>query len=282
MTPLAVLASRVRFEEKAIFAALERRDVPYRHLDPRSLTVDLAGDAAIEQYRAVLCREISYSRRRYAGMLFEARGVPSVNASAVIDVCGDKVRTSIALHRAGVPTPRTAVALTCESAVTAAERIGFPTVSKPVTGSWGRLVSRVPDRETAQTLFEHRGALPSPQDHIGYLQELVDGAGRDIRVIVVGDEVVAAEYRITDGWRANAARGARCEPCPVTGELADLAHRAAAAVGGGVLGVDIIEGPAGPVVIEVNDAVEFRALHAAHEGRIDVADAIVDHLLELG
>ncbi|MEV4258409.1 lysine biosynthesis protein LysX [Spirillospora sp. NPDC049652] len=279
MRPLAVLASRVRYEEKRVFAALERRGVPYTHLDTRRFSAELGGGAAEPPFAAALNREISHSRGLYASLLLEARGVRTVNRSGVIEVCGDKLRTSLALERAGVPTPRTAVALSTDGGADAAERMGFPVVVKPLAGSWGRLVAAAPDRAAAETLMEHRAALPSPQQHIVYLQEFVEKPGRDIRVIVAGDEVVGATYRYGDGWRTNAARGARSEPCPLVPELATPALAAARAVGGGVLGVDLVEGPDGPLVLEVNHTVEFQGFQAAHGDALDVADAIVSYAL---
>ncbi|MCP2342422.1 lysine biosynthesis protein LysX [Actinomadura rupiterrae] len=291
MRPLAVPASRVRHEEKLLFAALERRGVPYVHLDTRRFGAELgrmpdgpSRDGPSRDgppYAAALNREISQSRGLYASLLLESWDVPTVNRSEVIGVCGDKLRTSLALERAGLPVPRTAVALTPEEGVEAAERLGFPVVVKPLSGSWGRMVAVARDRDAAEALMEHRAALPSPQQHIVYLQELVDKPGRDIRVIVAGEDVVGASYRYADGWRTNAARGARSEPCPLDPELAELALAAAQAVGGGVLGVDLVEGPDGPLVLEVNHAVEFQSLQAAHGDSLDVADAIVSHVLSL-
>ncbi|WP_211245970.1 lysine biosynthesis protein LysX [Actinomadura oligospora] len=275
MRPLAVLASRVRYEEKRIFAALERRGVPYTHLDTRRFSVELGGGTTGPSCAAALNREISHSRALYASMLLEARGVATVNRSDVIAVCGDKLRTSLALERAGVPSPRTAVALSPDEGADAAERMGFPVVLKPLAGSWGRLVAAARDRDSAEALLEHRAALPSPLQHIVYLQEFVDKPGRDIRVIVAGDQVVGATYRYSDGWRTNAARGARSEPCPLVPDLVAPALAAARAVGGGVLGVDLVEGQDGPLVLEVNHAVEFQGFQAAHGDAVDVADAIV-------
>ncbi|WP_243716194.1 lysine biosynthesis protein LysX [Actinomadura darangshiensis] len=281
MRPVAVLASRVRYEEKRIFAALERRGVAFTHVDTRRFGAELEGAPdGPPEYAAALNREISHSRALYASLLLEARGVATVNTSEAIAVCGDKVRTSLLLRRAGIPTPRTAVALSPEEGADAAERLGFPVVIKPLTGSWGRLVAAVHDRAQAETVLEHRAALPSPQQHIIYLQEFVDKPGRDVRVIVAGDEVVGATYRYSDGWRTNAARGARSAPCPPTPELTEPARAAARAVGGGVLGVDLVEGPAGPLVLEVNHAVEFQGFQQAHGDAVDVADAIVSHVLD--
>lgn len=294
---LAVLASRVRYEEKRIFAALERRGIGYTHLDTRRLAADLdtgqkagvgagmdtdmdTGTGLAGGFAVALNREISHSRAYYAGLLLEARGVRTVNRAEVIAVCGDKVRTSLVLWRCGLPTPRTRVALSPEAGVAACEELGFPVVVKPLTGSWGRLAALVRDRAEAEIVMEHRAALPSPQQHIVYVQEYVEKPGRDIRVVLAGDRVVAASYRYAAGWRTNAAREARSEPCPLTPELAGLAVAAGKAVGGGVLGVDLIEGPGGPYVLEVNHAVEFRGLQTAYGDAVDVADAIVSYALE--
>ncbi|RMI45546.1 lysine biosynthesis protein LysX [Actinomadura harenae] len=270
------MASRVRYEEKRLFAALERRGVPYTHVDTRRFSVELGAPAGGgPPFAAALNREISHSRALCAALLLEARGVATVNRSEVIEVCGDKLRTSLALERAAVPAPRTAVALSPDEGADAAERLGFPVVLKPLAGSWGRLVAAARDRDTAEALLEHRASLPSPMQHIIYLQEFVDKPGRDIRVIVAGDHVVGATYRYSGSWRTNAARGGRSEPCPLVPELVEPALAAARAVGGGVLGVDIVEGPDGPLVLEVNHAVEFQGFQVAHGDDIDVADAIV-------
>jgi [lysine-biosynthesis-protein LysW]--L-2-aminoadipate ligase len=103
---------------------------------------------------------------------------------------------------------------------------------------------------------------------------------RDLRVFVVGDAVVAAMYRHSSDWRTNAARGATTAAAPVTPELRDLALRAAEAVGGGVLAVDLMESPQGLVVHEVNPTPEFKALSAATG--VDIAGPIVDYAVQVG
>jgi [lysine-biosynthesis-protein LysW]--L-2-aminoadipate ligase len=277
----AVLASRVRFEEKQIFTELERRDVRYTHLDTKAMAVPIGDvpDQALH-FDAVLSREISQSRGYYACLLLESRGITTVNSSAVIQSCGDKARTSVLLEMAGVPTPRTVLALTPAAGMAAIQRLGFPVVAKPLTGSWGRLVTVLRDQQEAQAVLEHRAALPAPQQHIVYLQELVEKPGRDIRVLVAGDEAIGATYRYGAGWRTGVAGGARSCPCPMSPELSELAVAAARAVGGGFVGVDLVESPAGLQVLEVNHTPEFRGFCDAHGDTIDVAGAIVGHLLE--
>lgn len=276
-SPVAVVASQVRMEEKALFAALDRRRAPWAHLDPRRFLAEIP--PARPAFCRALNREIGQARALAVGELLEAAGVPTVNAPSVIACCGDKLRTSLALAAAGLPAPRTVVALGPEAAVEAMERIGFPVIVKPVVGSWGRLSAVVRDRETASIVLEHREALPSPQRHVTYVQELVDCGGTDVRVIVVGDEVVGAMRRVGRDWRANVARGGEATAFVPDEELVKLALDAARAVGGGILGVDlVVDGDGRPLVVEVNHRVEFAGFLAAHAGRVDVAGAIVDHL----
>jgi len=277
--PLAVMASRVRAEEKWLFNALDRRAVPYHHLDPRHSWWALDGLAP--SHGVVLNREISQTRGLYLARILEAAGGAVLNSAAVIETCGDKVLTSLALRRACLPTPRTAVALTPEAGLEALGTMGLPVVIKPITGSWGRLAALVRDYDAAQAVLEHRQALPSPQQHITYLQELVPKPGRDIRVLVLGDEPLAAAFRTTSGWRANGALGACFSECPLADDIANLAQRAAQAVGGGVLAVDLLEGRGGELlVLEVNHTPEFRGLQSAVGERLDIADAIITYMLK--
>ncbi|GAA1739673.1 RimK family alpha-L-glutamate ligase [Luedemannella helvata] len=274
---LVVLASRVRYEEKRIMAALERRGCRYEYLDPRTLFV--TGGTVRHAGRVVLNREVGHYRAWYAAEALEQAGATVVNTATATHHCGDKWLTSAALLRHGLPTPRTALALTPEAGLEALAEIGYPAVIKPLVGSWGRLVTRVPDEATAVAVLEHVAALPAPQSHVIYAQELVPKADRDIRVAVVGGQVLGATYRRGGDWRTNVARGAVSEPCPVGDGLAKLALAAAEAVGADIAGVDVIEDSEGRLtVLEVNDRVEFRGFESAHGGT-GVAEAIADLLI---
>jgi [lysine-biosynthesis-protein LysW]---L-2-aminoadipate ligase len=274
---LAVLTTRTRLEERLIFAALERRGIPYAQVDDRSLIHHL-GDREVPRYLGVLNRIMSHTRSVYATRLFEATGHQVLNPSNVVETCGDKILTSLALTKAGIPTPRTVVAVTPDAAVEAIEQLGYPAVVKPAVGSWGRLLSKVNDRDAAETLIEHKQSLRSPIHNVYYLQEYIDKPDRDIRVIVLGDEPVAAVYRRSDHWITNTARGATTTSCPLTDDLVRLALRAADAVGGGMLAVDLLERSTGELLVtEVNHTMEFHGLAAATD--VDVADLIVTHAL---
>ncbi|MEV0040536.1 lysine biosynthesis protein LysX [Streptomyces sp. NPDC050804] len=276
--PIAVVASRIRREERLILESLERRGLLYEHVDPRKLTVLLTDGRP--PYRAALMREVSHSRATSVASVLNGLGVPTLNRPEVLDVCGDKLRTAVAFHAAGLPIPQAAVAWGAPSALDAMSKLGYPVVAKPVTGSWGHLTTRIHDEEQGRAILEHRAALPNPQQHVFYLQEHIDKPGRDIKSYVAGDRVVCAIYKnAVDDWRTNTAIGGAATPCPITPELTELALAAARAVGGGFLGVDIlIDQQERMYANEVNHTPEF---HGAIDATgIDVAGFIVDWVIE--
>ncbi len=273
---VGILLSRVRVEEKWLLEALEKNDIEYKRIDDRDITFDLDHPAAWQDLDVVLERSISYARGLYATQILNGWGIPTVNMAYVAAACGDKVVTSSILGRAGVPQPRTRVAFTPESALQAIEELGYPVVLKPVVGSWGRLLSKINDRDAAEAVLEHKEVLGSYQHSIYYIQEYIQKPGRDIRAFVVGDQTVCAIYRSSTHWITNTARDGQGSNCPVTPELHQVCVRAARAVGGGVLAVDVLEDPdRGFLVNEVNHTMEFHTL--APTTGIDIAAVIVDY-----
>jgi [lysine-biosynthesis-protein LysW]--L-2-aminoadipate ligase len=277
---IGVLYSRVRVEEKWIFANMEKRGLDYERLDDRSIFFDLEHHDVWQQYDAILERSISYTSGLYALRILNSWGVPTVNTAAVAEACGDKLTTSTLLAKAGIPQPRNVVAFAPESALEAIETFGYPVVLKPVVGSWGRLLAKVNDRDAAEALLEHKATLGSMQHSVFYIQEFITKPGRDIRAIVVGNRVLTAIYRKSEHWITNTARGGEGETCPLTPELEELCLKAAQAVGGGVLAVDVIEHPQrGFLVNEVNHTMEF---HTAQPiSGVDIADAIVEYVVQV-
>lgn len=277
---IGVLFSRLRVEEKWIFNSLETLGVCYERLDDRTISFDLEHPQSWQAYDAVLERSISFTNGLYATRMLNSFGVPTVNTASVAEICGDKLVTSARLFRAGVPQPHAATAFTPEAALEAIESFGYPVVLKPVTGSWGRLLAKVNDREAAEAILEHKATLGSVQHSIFYIQEYIQKPGRDIRAILVGERVLTAIYRNSDHWITNTARGGGGELCPVTPEIEELCLRAAHAVGGGVLGIDLIEHPdKGLLINEVNHTTEF---HTAQPlSGIDIAGEIVKYTLEV-
>ncbi|MBI4770710.1 MAG: lysine biosynthesis protein LysX [Chloroflexi bacterium] len=278
---IGVLLSRVRVEEKWLFEALEKRGLAYDRLDDRAITFDLARPGAWLHYSVVLERSISFGRGLYAVHVLNRWGIPTVNTAQVAAACGDKLVTSTALQTAGVPQPNVRVAFTPEAALDVIEEMGYPVVLKPVVGSWGRLVSKINNREAAEAVLEHREVLGNYQQQIYYLQEYIRKPGRDIRAYVVGDETIAASYRSSSHWITNTARGGRGSSCPVTPALSAVCVAAAKAVGGGVLAIDVLEDPdRGFLVNEVNHTMEFHS--SAPATGVDIAGKVVEYVAEVG
>ena len=273
---VGVLLSRVRVEEKLLLEELERRHVPTTIIDDRELVLhletkpDLGVDVVAE-------RCIQHSRALYALSVLETWGIATVNTFEVADVCGNKLLTTMRLIRDGVPSPRTRLAFTPESALVAIEELGYPAVLKPLVGSWGRLISRVNDRDAAESILEHKDVLGTYMHSIYYVQEYVAKPGRDIRSFVVGDECIGAIYRASDHWITNTARGGQATNCVVTPELAELSLRAARAVGGGVVAIDLLESDRGLLVNEVNYTMEFR--NSIETTGVNIPGKVVDHIL---
>jgi len=277
---IGVLYSRVRVEEKWIFGAMEKRGIDYDRLDDRAISFDLEKPEAWQQYDAVLERSISYNSGLYALRMLNAFGVPTVNTAAVAEVCGDKLMTSAVLARDGVPQPHNVAAFSPEAALEAIEAFGYPVVLKPVVGSWGRLLAKINDRDAAEAVLEHKSTLGSVQHSVFYIQEFIEKPGRDLRIIMIGDKVLTGMYRSSEHWITNTARGGSGELCPITAEIEDICLRASKAVGGGLLGVDLVEHPEkGLVVNEINHTMEFHTMQPV--SGLDIAGEIVDYVVKV-
>ena len=224
----------------------------------------------------VLDRCLASSRSQYLTAFCESYGVPVVNSAETARVCADKVTTSQRLVAAGVPTPETTVAFDRETALATVESYGYPCVLKPVVGSWGRLLAKLESRAAAEAVLEHKETLGHYEHGVFYVQQFVEKPGRDLRVVTAGGEPIAGMARVADDWRTNAAQGAETVPFAVDEEAARLASEASAAVGGGLLGVDLMETGDGYTVHEVNHTVEFAALNDTVER--DVPGAVVEWL----
>ncbi|HLI70936.1 MAG TPA: lysine biosynthesis protein LysX [Ktedonobacteraceae bacterium] len=275
---IAILASRVRVEEKLLVAALQQRGVEFELIDDGQLLLDLARpDERWRAYDAVLCRSVSQSRGLAVSYVLEHWGIPVYNSAQVTATCNDKLLTTLALLRAGIPTPRTLLAFEQQSAAQGIETLGYPAVLKPVTGSWGRLLARVNDRDAAEAILEHQETLGGYQHQIHYIQEYVSKPQRDIRAFVVGEHTLCAIYRSSAHWVTNTARGAVASNCPLTPELDELCVRAARAVGGGILAVDVLEDEQrGYLVNEINATMEFR--NSIAPTGVDIPQEIVEYV----
>ena len=283
MVEVSIICDKVRFEEKMLYEKAQSKGIKSKIVDAKTLTVGtdskpkdfLLGDI-------ILQRSVSYYRGLYLTACLEFLGFKVINRFEVGQTCGNKLITSIKLAENKIPSPKTQFAFSAESGLENIKKTGFPVVLKPIVGSWGRGIYPLRNLETASMIVEMREEDNSPLSRIYYIQEMVDRPPRDIRCIVIDDQAVTAIYRYSSQseWRTNVARGGDVELAPITKEIEDLAVRAAKAVGGGILGVDMMEDKnRGLVVHEVNNTVEFRG--AASVSKADIPNAMIDYAVKL-
>ncbi|AQL42487.1 lysine biosynthesis enzyme LysX [Halorientalis sp. IM1011] len=288
-----ILYSRIRKDEKLLLSELRDRGHEVTKIDVRKQQFGLSEPPAdFEGVDLVVDRCLATSRSVYATRFIDAYDIPVVNHPDTADVCADKAKNSLALVEDAVPTPDTKVAFTKDAAMEAIEDFGYPCVLKPVVGSWGRLMAKIDSRTAAEAILEHKETLGHYEHKVFYVQEYVDKGGEDIRVLATDGEPVAAMVRSSDHWITNAAKGAETDAFGLDDEALDLVERASEAVGGGLLGVDLMgtgeaqsssEGSSGDeprdygyTVHEVNHNVEFKALNEATD--VDVPARVVDWL----
>jgi len=283
MVEVSIICDKVRLEEKMLYEKAQSKGIKSKIVDAKTLSVGtdskpkdfLLGDI-------ILQRSVSYYRGLYLTACLEFLGFKVINRFEVGQTCGNKLITSIKLAENKIPSPKTQFAFSAESGLENIKKTGFPVVLKPIVGSWGRGIYPLRNLETASMIVEMREEDNSPLSRIYYIQEMVDRPPRDIRCIVIDDQAVTAIYRYSSQseWRTNVARGGDVELAPITKEIEDLSVRAAKAVGGGILGVDMMEDKnRGLVVHEVNNTVEFRG--AASVSKADIPNAMIDYAVRL-
>ena len=271
MSKVCIVFDRLRTEEKMLEKEASNLGHDTIMLDAKITQVNT--DSKKEDYDlgdVVLERCVSYFRGLHFTSALEFMDIPVINKFEVAHVCGNKMFMTLLLKKYNIPTPKTYFSFSSESAAENLEKVGYPLVIKPVIGSWGRGVMPIKDKDTMDAVFEIRDITDSPHDRIYYLQELVERPPRDIRVITVGDRSIAAMYRKSSGgFKTNIALGADPEICEITNEMEDMAAKASKAMGGGILGVDMMEDDKnGLVVHEVNNTVEFKGLARVSERNI--------------
>jgi len=273
----------VRLEEKAIIEAAKKHEVDFKIYDSKDLFFEIGdGGNAKEIFgNVVLQRTAQYFRNLHLTAILESYGLHVVNSLQTALYSGNKLLSSILLTKEGVPTPRTKLAFTEESALKALDQLGYPAIIKPTIGSWGRLVACLNDIDAAKSVIEDREEM-FPIYHVYYLQEKIKRPPRDIRAIVVGDKTIAAIYRIstTGDWRTNTARGGKAENLPITRELDDICLRACKPFGSGIYGVDLMESEKeGLMVHEVNNTTEFKNVMA--QSKVDIPSKIITYLADV-
>jgi [lysine-biosynthesis-protein LysW]---L-2-aminoadipate ligase len=280
---ICIIYDKLRFEEKKIYNDIQQKGLDANLVDGKSLIFDTESSKSDSRFGdIILQRLISYNRGLHLTYCLEQIGLPVVNSFSVSEICGNKLITSLILKKNNVPTPKTTFAFSTESARECMKKLGYPLVVKPIIGSWGRGVYQIKDQSMAEMMLDSRQENDNSFSRIYYFQELIDRPSRDIRCIVIGDQIVASVFRYSseNEWRTNVAVGGRTEVAPLTSELKEIVLKASNAVGGGILGVDLMEDKErGYLVHEVNNTVEFRGASAVCKS--DIGGAMTDYLVKM-
>ncbi|MCW8802624.1 MAG: RimK family alpha-L-glutamate ligase [Candidatus Bathyarchaeota archaeon] len=204
--------------------------------------------------------------------MLERQGLLIINPPLAIERSVDKYCSLTLFHENGLPVPRTAVTESHDEALKCFHELGGDVVFKPLFGSRGVGTSRITDPDVAARIFR----AVSFQHGVLYLQEFVNHGGSDIRAFVIGDRVVASMRRISSSWKTNVSLGAKPVSIDLPEELQKLAVKAAKVIGCKVTGVDIIQGPNGPVLIELNSQPGWHGLQSVT--KINIADEIINYI----
>ncbi len=204
----------------------------------------------------------------------ERQGFYMVNPPTAIEHCVDKYDILAILEDEGVPVPRTLATESVNEAIRAFKELGGDIVVKPIFGSRGQGATRVNDIDIADTIFKaitfHHGVI--------YMQEFVPHGNSDIRAFVIGDQVVACMRRVATGWKTNYSQGAKPAPTQISREFEEIAIKSSKAVGCKIAGVDILEGPDGPRIVDVNSQPGWKGLQVV--AKVNIAEEIVNYVLK--
>ncbi len=278
-TTITALYDTIRLEEKLLIESAKKNEINLEMVDCKKLSVDLNEKKSFDS--PVLQRCVSYYRNIHSTAAIEGQGVRVVNCLNTGIFAGNKLFTHMLLQKSGVPTPNATVAFSKDAAMNALDRNGFPKIIKPTVGSWGRMVSKINDMDSAEGIIEGREAM-YPIHQVHFLEEFVERPPRDIRAIVIGDTVPAAIYRNSgDGnWKTNTHLGGSAETCKITNELEEICLKAKNAVQGEIVGVDLMESnEKGLVVHEINNTTEFR--NVVRVTGVDIPKLMLEYVKEI-
>ena len=284
---LAILSRAPRsYSTQRLRAAAAQRGHEVRVLNTLRFAIDLSGDDPDLQYRgkplsdydAILPRignSITYFGTAVVRQ-FEQMDVYTPNTANGISSARDKLRATQILSRHNIAMPETAFVRNRADVRPAIERVGgAPVVIKLLEGTQGIGVILAPEVKVAEAIIE---TLHSTNQNVLIQRFVSESRGRDIRALVVGDRVVAAMRRTAQGdeFRSNVHRGGSVEPVELSADYEQVAVRSAQIMGLRVAGVDMLEGPDGPLVMEVNSSPGLEGIESATQ--LDVAGAIIDYI----
>ncbi|MHA1689035.1 MAG: RimK family alpha-L-glutamate ligase [Promethearchaeota archaeon] len=285
---IAILMNRITWEIKQIINEFEKRHVKADLINNQKVFFSLTKKKDLEgNYNLFLERSLSHIRGLFASAILDLKGYKVINNHECLNLTGNKLLTTLKLVENDIPTPNTCIAFTKEASIKAIEEeLNYPVVIKPIIGSWGRLIAKLDDYNSAMANLECREIMGNIWQKIYYLQRFIGNPAReakmptDIRVIVIGDQCIAAMGRShpNQDFRANLAIGGIANSIEITKELEELSLKSAKVVHGEILGIDIMQENENYEIIEINGTPQFRGITKAT--RIDIASRIVDYIME--
>lgn len=207
---------------------------------------------------------------------FQQMNVFCANSASSINTSRDKLRSLQVLSRFGIGIPKTTFVRDKKDVMPAIERVGgAPVIIKLIEGTQGIGVLLADKKEIAISIIE---LLQSQKQNLLIQKFVSESKGKDIRAIVVGDQVVAAMRRVAQGdeFRSNVHRGGKTQPIELSEEYCETAVRASQIMGLRVAGVDILEGRDGPQILEVNSSPGLEGIENC--SKLDVAGSIIDYI----
>jgi len=283
---IAILHNRVTWEIKRLIEELEKKNIDYDLINNQNIYFSISKAKDLEyHYDLILERSLSHFRGLYSTAILETKGYKVINNFECLRITGNKLLTSLRLIENNIPIPKTYFSFKGDSTLKALEEnLGYPAIIKPIIGSWGRLIAKLDSHNSAISNFELRESMGNILQKQYYLQEYIrkddQKSPTDIRVLVVGDECVAAmgRFKPDDDFRSNIAIGGTASEIEITNVLRELSLKATRAVKGEVVGVDLMEKNGELYVIEINGTPQFRGV--ATSSKVNVAKKIVDYLIE--
>jgi len=277
MSKIALVYNVLREDEKFIIEASKKNNVDLVLLNTDKLILNTKQKNF--NFDLVLNRCISNFAGEQITYFFENINIPVINNSKINTLCSNKFLTSLFLYKNNIPTIPFIVFFN-ENLIDVVNQIleGYPLVLKPIYGSWGRLLSKINDKDSFETVLEHKKYLSAPYHHIFYVTKYIEKPGRDIRVTIVGSEIICAVYRKNSHWISNTARGGIIEKCEINNDILNICKKIINCLGEGIIGVDIFESKDGYLVNEINHTVEFKNIQKTLN--IDIGEKIIKYCLE--
>ncbi|WP_153274152.1 RimK family alpha-L-glutamate ligase [Picrophilus oshimae] len=274
---ISMIYDIIRWEEKSIIKALKERYIDINLINVNDLDLDINAENGSG---TIIQRTTSYYKNLHSTAYYESKGYNVINNFISTIITGNKMFTSLWIKSKGVRIPETFVTFDRESFLRSFNNdLDGRGVLKPVVGSWGRMNALLNDYYAAMDIVEYKEYM-YPIYQINYLQRYINDFNRDLRVFVVGSNVVAGiyRYRPENDWRTNTALGGRAEPLKITDEIEDECLRAIEPIGNGIYGIDFLESKDGLFLNEINGNTEFK--NTVPVTGIDIPGLIADYIIK--